>query len=79
LHDGVPNNLALDYVYGDQEKAERAFSEAAHVVRVDLRAQRIAGNPIEPKSCVARYDAAADTFEICVPSRGWRRSRPGGR
>ena len=70
LHDGVPNNLALDYVYGDQEKTERAFSEAAHVVRVDLRAQRIAGNPMEPKSCVARYDAAADTFEICVPSQG---------
>ena len=70
LHDGVPNNLALDYVYGDQEKTERAFSEAAHVVRVDLRAQRIAGNPMEPKSCVARYYAAADTFEICVPSQG---------
>ncbi len=39
-------------------------------MRVDLRAQRIAGNPMEPKSCVARYDAAADTFEICVPSQG---------
>ena len=58
LHDGVPNNLAFDYVYGDADKTEKAFAEAAHVVKVELRAQRISGNPMEPKSCLARYDAA---------------------
>ena len=70
LHDGVPNNLAFDYVYGDADKTEKAFAEAAHVVKAELRAQRISGNPMEPKSCLARYDAAKDTYEVWLPSQG---------
>ena len=54
LHDELPDNLAFDYEYGDRGSTEQGFAEAAHVVRVDLRAQRIAGNPMEPKSCVAQ-------------------------
>ena len=42
-----------------------------------LRAQRIAGNPMEPKSCVALYDAASDAFELCLPMPG-RRGYQGG-
>ena len=41
-----------------REETERAFAGAAHVVKCQLTAQRIAGNPMEPKSCLARYDAA---------------------
>jgi carbon-monoxide dehydrogenase large subunit len=70
LHDGVPNNLAFDYVYGDAAKTEQAFAGAAHVVTAELRAQRISGNPMEPKSCLARYDAAKDTYEVWLPSQG---------
>jgi carbon-monoxide dehydrogenase large subunit len=70
LHDELPDNLVFDYEYGNEAATERAFADAAVVVRVDLRAQRIAGNPMEPKSCVARYDAAEDAFEICAPSQG---------
>ena len=82
-----PNNLALDYDYGDREKTEPGFAEAAHVVRVELRAQRIAGNPMEPKSCLARYDAArrARSRSACrarapaISRRRWRRSPGLGR
>jgi len=70
LHDELPDNLVFDYEYGNEAATERAFADAAVVVRVDLRAQRIAGNPMEPKSCIARYDAAEDAFEICAPSQG---------
>ncbi len=70
LHDGVANNLALDYEYGDRQAADEAFATAAHVVRVAVRAQRIAGNPMEPKSCAARYDAAGDSFELWAPTQG---------
>ena len=47
----------FDYEYGDRASTEQGFANAAHVVRVELRAQRISGNPMEPKSCIARYDA----------------------
>ena len=70
LHDGIPGNLAFDYEYGNQQAADEAFAKAAHVVRAAVRAQRIAANPMEPKSCVATYDAANDAFELWAPSQG---------
>ncbi len=70
LHDSLPDNLAFEYEYGSRDAAERGFAGAVHVVRVEVTAQRIAGNPMEPKSCVARYDASDDTFEICMPTQG---------
>ena len=70
VHDEVPDNLAFDYEYGNRESTKPGFTQAAHVVRVELHAQRISGNPMEPKSCTALYDAAADVFEVCIPTQG---------
>jgi carbon-monoxide dehydrogenase large subunit len=70
VHDELPDNLAFDYEYGNQAATEPGFKEAAHVVRVEVHAQRISGNPMEPKSCTALYDAANETFEICIPTQG---------
>ena len=70
LHDELPDNLAFDYEYGDRQATEQAFADAAHIVRVEVRAQRISGNPMEPKSCVALYDAAREYFELCIPTQG---------
>ena len=70
VHDELPDNLAFDYEYGNQARTEPGFAEAAHVVRVELHAQRISGNPMEPKSCTALYDAANETFELCIPTQG---------
>ena len=64
-----PAISALDYEYGDRASTEPGFANATHVVRVELRAQRIAGNPMEPKSCLARYDAGerAHSSSACRP------------
>jgi carbon-monoxide dehydrogenase large subunit len=70
IHDEAPDNLAFEYEYGNRETAEQAMAGATHVVRVQLRAQRIAGNPMEPKSAVASYDAASDSFELSAPTQG---------
>jgi aerobic carbon-monoxide dehydrogenase large subunit len=70
IHDDVPDNLAFEYEYGNREAADQAMAGAAHIVKVQLRAQRIAGNPMEPKSALAAYDAASDSFELSVPSQG---------
>jgi aerobic carbon-monoxide dehydrogenase large subunit len=70
LHDEFPDNLAFDYEYGNAEAADQAFAGAAHIVRAEVRAQRISGNPMEPKSCAALYDSAADSFELCAPTQG---------
>ena len=70
LHPDLPDNLAFDYEYGDRQSTDPGFEQAAHVVRVSLRAQRIAGNPMEPKSCIAHFDAANDAYEVCMPTQG---------
>jgi aerobic carbon-monoxide dehydrogenase large subunit len=70
LHDEYPDNLALDYEYGDRKSTEPGFAEAKHVVRVELHAQRISGNPMEPKSCISAYSASDDAFELCIPTQG---------
>ncbi len=70
IHDDVPDNLALDYEYGNRQATDEAMAGAAHIARVKIRAQRIAGNPMEPKSCAAAYDAANDSFDLYAPSQG---------
>ncbi len=70
LHESVPNNVSFDYEYGDAAATEAGFAKAAHVVKLTLHAQRIVGNPMEPKACVATYDAANDIYEVYAPSQG---------
>ena len=77
LHPDVPGNLAMEYEYGALAPVETAFAEAAHVARVTLDAQRIAGNPMEPKACLATYDAASGTYDFYLPSQGMSALRDG--
>jgi aerobic carbon-monoxide dehydrogenase large subunit len=70
IHDDVPDNLAFEYEYGNRQAVDQAMAAAAHIARVQLRAQRISGNPMEPKSAVARYDAASDCYELGAPTQG---------
>jgi len=70
LHDTVPGNLAIDFVYGDEAGTVEALARAAHVTRLTLESTRVSGNPMEPKSCVVAYDAASDSYDICAASQG---------
>ena len=70
LHEELPDNVAFDYEYGDEQTTQKAFSVASHVACVQVRAQRVAGSPIEPKSCVASFNSVNEVFELCVPTQG---------
>src|SRR5438067_1376058 len=67
LHDSVPANLAFDYEYGDEGAAAQALERAAHVTRIALESTRVAGNPMEPKACIAAWDAARGVFDLYAP------------
>jgi aerobic carbon-monoxide dehydrogenase large subunit len=77
LHADVPGNLAMEYEYGALAPVEAAFAKAAHVARVTLDAQRIAGNPMEPKACLAAYDAATGVYDLYLPTQGISALRDG--
>jgi carbon-monoxide dehydrogenase large subunit len=70
LHPEAPGNLALEYEYGDEAATTAAFARAAMVARVEVEAQRIAGNPMEPKAALAAYDPASGLYDLYVPSQG---------
>jgi carbon-monoxide dehydrogenase large subunit len=70
LHDAIPGNLAFDYDYGDEKAVADAFARAARVVRVTLDSTRVSANPMEPRSCVAAWDAANGRFDVYCSSQG---------
>jgi aerobic carbon-monoxide dehydrogenase large subunit len=70
LHEIAPGNLAYDFDYGDEKATEDAIARAAHVVRVTLDSTRLAGNPMEPRSCTAAWDAASNRYDVYCSSQG---------
>jgi len=70
VFDDVPNNMALDYHYGDSAKVKEAFAKAAHVTRLALRNTRLVVNAMEPRAAVAAYDAASERFTFHVGCQG---------
>jgi carbon-monoxide dehydrogenase large subunit len=70
LYDHIPNNVALDYHYGDTAKVEAAFASAAHVTKLDITNTRVAVVAMEPRAALASYDKASERYTIQVPTQG---------
>ena len=70
LWDHIPDNVALDYHYGDTDKVEAAFAAAAHVTRLDINNTRVAVVTMEPRCALASYDKAGGRYVIQVPTQG---------
>jgi carbon-monoxide dehydrogenase large subunit len=70
LYDHIPNNVALDYHYGDAAKVEAAFASAAHVTKLDMVNTRVAVVAMEPRAALASYDKASERYTIQVPTQG---------
>src|SRR5947208_10944759 len=70
LYDHIPNNVALDYHYGDTAKVDAAFASAAHVTKLDIVNTRVAVVAMEPRAGLASYDKASDRYTIQVPTQG---------
>jgi carbon-monoxide dehydrogenase large subunit len=70
LYEHIPNNVALDYHYGDAAKVEAAFASAAHVTKLDITNTRVAVVAMEPRAALASYDAKSERYTIQVPTQG---------
>ena len=70
LFDAVPNNIALDYHYGDTAKVAEAFAKAKHVTRVTTSNQRMVVNAMEPRAAVGEYDTASGKWTLYSTSQG---------
>jgi len=68
LYDEAPDNVALDYHYGDSEKVKAAFARAAHVTRLKLINSRVVVNAMEPRAALAQFEN--DRFTLYTCSQG---------
>jgi carbon-monoxide dehydrogenase large subunit len=66
----VPNNVALDYHFGESDKVADAFAKAKHVTRLETSNQRMVVNPMEPRAATGEYDAASDKWTLYSSSQG---------
>jgi carbon-monoxide dehydrogenase large subunit len=70
LYDHIPNNVALDYHFGDTAAIDAAFKSASHITKLDIDNTRVAVVSMEPRTALAAYDKASERFTIQVPTQG---------
>jgi carbon-monoxide dehydrogenase large subunit len=68
LYDDVPNNIALDYHFGDAEAVQTAFAAAAHVTRLKMVNSRLVVAAMEPRAALGSHENAR--FTLYVGSQG---------
>ena len=68
--DEIAGNTPSDTLFGDKAKTDRAFAEAAHVVKTEFNIVRVTGVPMELRSCLAEFDAASGKYTLYAGSGG---------
>ncbi len=70
LYDDVPNNVCLDFVWGEPDKVAQAFQSAFHKTRLSVRNTRVVVAAMEPRAGICAYDKASGKFTLTAPSQG---------
>jgi len=70
VHDSVPGNLVMDYESGDDAGSKAAFAKAARTIELEVDISRVVGNPMEPRACLAHWDAAHEQYHLYTCTQG---------
>jgi carbon-monoxide dehydrogenase large subunit len=66
----APRNLALDWEAGDRAGVDRLFAAAHRISTVELVNNRVVPSPMEPRGCLAEYDAGSDSYTFRTGGQG---------
>ena len=66
----APENIALDWEFGDAAAVDAAFARAAHIERVRLIDTRIAPSAMEPRAAIANFDVQSQRYTLIAPTQG---------
>ncbi len=69
LHAEAAGNLCFDWELGDAGAVGRAFAQAAHIVKLDLRNNRLIANAMEPRSCIGDFDPSTGEHTLITASQ----------
>src|SRR6267378_3919182 len=70
VHDGVPGNIVMDYESGDDAGSKAAFAGAARTIELEVDISRVVGNPMEPRACLAHWDAGSEHYHLYTCTQG---------
>ncbi len=70
VHPALGSNVVVEARMGDQAATDAAFATAAHRVRFDTKIQRVTGVPMEPRACLATFDADTGRYHVHAGSGG---------
>ncbi|HJY75510.1 MAG TPA: xanthine dehydrogenase family protein molybdopterin-binding subunit [Burkholderiales bacterium] len=70
LYDDVPGNVILDFLFGEPEKVQQAFKEAAHIARLSLRNTRVVVAAMEPRAGICSFESATGRWTLIAPGQG---------
>jgi CO/xanthine dehydrogenase Mo-binding subunit len=70
LHQHIPGNMPFECEAGDATAVAAAFAKAAHITRQRITSARVVPSPIEPRACLAAFDAASESYTIHACSQG---------
>ena len=68
LHDSAPDNVAMDYLLGDEEAVDAALKAAAHVVTLEVPDNRVIVNSMEPRGAYAEMEG--ERIHLAVNGQG---------
>src|SRR5687767_14617782 len=69
IHEVAPSNVAFNWEIGDAAATDAAFKTAPIVTKKRIVNQRLVANAIEPRACVASYQAATGEWTLWVGSQ----------
>jgi carbon-monoxide dehydrogenase large subunit len=69
VHAEAPNNLSFHWPLGDADGTAQAMADADHVISLDLINQRLIPNAMEPRACVAQWDAFMESMTVWTTSQ----------
>jgi carbon-monoxide dehydrogenase large subunit len=71
IHEEAPDNVAVEWEIGDVEATVEAFENAAHIVDIELKNQRLIPNAMEPRATIAEYRPGEGKLRESCLRRQW--------
>src|SRR3954451_3533912 len=70
VHDSVPGNVVMDYESGDEAGSKAAFARATRTIELEVDISRVVGNPMEPRACLAHWEAKSERYHLYTCTQG---------
>src|SRR4029077_12055001 len=55
---------------GAAARSSAGFSKASRIIELEVDISRVVGNPMEPRACLAHWDARAGTYHLYTSTQG---------